>query len=85
MEGIIEGNSEGLCVSVFAEVKDREVKKAVLLEGAMDVFVRKDEVATRVIVDDDIVLVIEGVEDINPQLFCLVLAGLGNTSPEFET
>ena len=60
------------------------MKKAVVLEGSVYVFVGKDEVATRVVVDDDVFLVVEGVEDTGPQLFRLVLAGLGNARPEFE-
>ncbi len=60
------------------------MKEAVLLEGAVDVFIGKDEVATRVVVDDDILLVVEGVGDTEPELFRFVLAELGNTRPEFE-
>jgi hypothetical protein len=54
------------------------------LEGSVYVFVGKDEVATRIIVNDDVVLVVESVGDSEPQLFRLVLAGLGDTRPEFE-
>jgi hypothetical protein len=63
MGRIIEANGEGVVVAVFAEVEHRKVEQAMLFEGAVDMFIGKDEVTAGVVVDDDVVLVIEGVED----------------------
>jgi hypothetical protein len=60
------------------------VKEAVCFEGPVDMFIGKDKFAFRIVVNNDVVLVIERMEDTSPQLFRLVLAGFGNASPEFE-
>lgn len=42
------------------------MKETVLLERAVDMFIGKDEVAAWVVMDDDVVLVVEGVKDTGP-------------------
>jgi len=63
MGRVIETNGEGVRVAVFAEVEYRKVEKAVLFERAIDMFIGENKVTAGVVVDDDIVLVVEGMED----------------------